>query len=118
MIKTKTDLTQQRIGFYSYGSGCVAEYFSGVVQPGYREVLHSAYHAHLFATRTALSYEEYLNFYHFHYVQDGSQQIIPFYPTGDFRLRELHEHKRCYEKVTSAAIVSLPTHPRTLQGVL
>ena len=28
---TTEDMTDQRIGFYSYGSGCVAEYFSGVV---------------------------------------------------------------------------------------
>ncbi len=30
------DLTGKPIGFYSYGSGAVAEFFVGIVQPGYR----------------------------------------------------------------------------------
>lgn len=33
------DLTGRRIGFFSYGSGSVGEFFAGVVQPGYRAVL-------------------------------------------------------------------------------
>jgi hydroxymethylglutaryl-CoA synthase len=96
---TTVDLSGKRIGFYSYGSGCVAEYFSGVVQPDYRNRLSARYHAELFAGRTELNYEEYAAFYQFNYVEDGSEQDIPLYNTGWFRLTKLANHKRVYEKV-------------------
>jgi len=103
----KEDLAGKRIGFYSYGSGCVAEYFSGVIEPGYRHALHTRYHADLLATRSLLTYEDYEAFYTFHYVEDGSDQAIPVYDTGCFRLARLHKHKRIYEKVDPAAEVLL-----------
>ena len=93
------DLSEKRIGFYSYGSGCVAEYFSGVVQPGYQTTLHTIYHQQLLSRRIRLSYEEYVSFYQFRYVEDGSDQSVPVYHTGDFRMTALRNHKRIYEKV-------------------
>lgn len=99
------DLTNKRIGFYSYGSGCVAEYFSGVVQPGYHNALHTEYHADLFAARTSLSYDEYVEFYKFKYCEDGSDQEIPTFNTGLFRLAKLQNHKRIYEKVPHRLLV-------------
>jgi len=96
------DLAGKRIGFYSYGSGCVAEYFSGIVQPGYRNRLNTPYHAELLAARERLTYEEYEKFYTFKYVEDGSQQDIPAYQTGAFRLTKLQQHKRVYEATATA----------------
>ncbi len=93
------DLTHKRIGFYSYGSGCVAEYFSGVVQVNYKQALHTAYHQELFSSRKLLSYDEYAAFFEFQYAEDGSQQEIPAYQTGAFRLTKMQEHKRIYECV-------------------
>jgi hydroxymethylglutaryl-CoA synthase len=98
-------LANKRIGLYSYGSGCVAEYFSGVIQPGYQATLNTAYHTNLFANRILLTYEEYKSFYQFSYVEDGSQQIIPPYETGLFRLAQLEQHKRIYEPVNKKAPV-------------
>ena len=95
----QTDLSGQRVGFYSYGSGCVAEFFSGIVQPGYRAALQTAYHANLFAARVLLSYDEYEAFYRFAYVEDGSEQDMPHHHTGAFRLAKLQKHKRVYEPV-------------------
>lgn len=97
---TESDLTNKRIGFYSYGSGCVAEYFSGVVQPGYQTHLHQHVHQELLATRQILTYDEYVQFYQFNYVEDGSQQEVPVYNTGFYRLVKLQKHKRMYAKVT------------------
>lgn len=93
------NLAGKRIGFYSYGSGCVAEYFSGVIQENYRDALHTAYHADLFAQRKTLTYNEYEEFYTFQYTEDGSEQTIPAYETGAFRLAKLQQHKRIYEKI-------------------
>ncbi len=97
---SQEDLTDKRIGFYSYGSGCVAEYFSGVVQSGYQAHLHQAYHADLLAARQELDYQGYANFYQFDYVEDGSMQAIPAHDVGAYRLARIENHKRIYEAVS------------------
>ncbi len=97
---TQEDLSGKRIGFYSYGSGCVAEFFSGVVQPGYQKVLNTVQHQKLLVNRIALTYAEYTAFYSFKYPQDGSLCEIPRYQTGPFRLVAIRDHRRIYEKQT------------------
>lgn len=99
--KASEDLSNQRIGFYSYGSGCVAEYFSGVVQPHYQNVLHTAYHASMLARRQILTYDDYEHFYTFPYTEKGDQQDVPYYQTGLFRLAKIEQHKRIYEQCLS-----------------
>lgn len=103
---TPDNLAGKRIGFYSYGSGCVAEFFSGMVQPSYQAALHSAYHQQLLATRQLLSYPEYEQFYQFPYPKDGSDQDIPFYNTGFFRLAKFQQHKRMYEKTSFSSFLT------------
>jgi hydroxymethylglutaryl-CoA synthase len=95
----KKDLAEMRIGFYSYGSGCVAEYFSGIVQPKYTQVLQTDFHTQLFSTRKMLSYDQYQEFFNFEYIKDGSEQEIPPYDTGKFRVARVKHHKRIYEQV-------------------
>lgn len=93
------DLAGERFGFYSYGSGCVAEYFSGVVQAEYKKQLHTKYHQHLLENRTELTYPEYEAFYNFSYPEDGTECVLPRNQTGQFRLAKIVDHKRIYEKV-------------------
>ncbi len=93
------DLSGKRIGFYSYGSGCVAEYFSGVVQPGYKTVLDTAHHQQMLKERTTLKYPEYEAFYSYSYPEDGSHCETPRYQSGMFRLSGIRDHKRIYECV-------------------
>lgn len=95
------DLAGARIGFYSYGSGCVAEYFSGIVQPGYQQKLHPELHQYLLNTRSKLTYPEYEFFHTFKYPQDGTPFVVPEYSLGQFRLHELRDHKRHYTQVKS-----------------
>ena len=94
------DLANERIGFYSYGSGCVAEYFSGVVQPGYKQVLDTDFHQNILSNRTELTYPEYESFYSFDYPKDGSTCQLPRHKTGQFRLAAIQEHKRIYERIS------------------
>ncbi len=104
------NLAGKRIGFYSYGSGCVAEFFSGVVQPHYQSALHTDYHTHLLSSREMLSYEQYESFYSFAHAQDGQMQEIPVHRTGPFRLAKIDQHKRIYESLAEvqASPVILP----------
>jgi hydroxymethylglutaryl-CoA synthase len=92
------DLSNERLGFYSYGSGCVAEYFSGIVQPGYKKYLNTKEHQHLLKDRIALSHADYVKFYSYAYPEDGSTHDIPQHRTGQFRLSAIRDHKRIYEK--------------------
>lgn len=93
------DLAHKRVGFYSYGSGCVAEYFSGVVQEGYQNVLKTKYHEKMLKTRKEVEYDEYEAFYEFEYAKDGTEQEVPKYDVGLFRLAEIANHKRVYDVV-------------------
>jgi len=96
--RTNHDLSHARIGFYSYGSGCVAEFFSGIVQPGYQQMLHQAHHQTLLEKRQVLSYPDYETYFNFAYNEQGETQTIPLHETGDFRLEKLDAHKRYYSK--------------------
>jgi len=89
----------QRIGFYSYGSGCVAEYFSGVVQDDYRSMLQVSENQKMLSSRQNLTYQEYEKFFNFVLPEDGSEFYVPHYNTGHFRLAGIKNHKRLYEVV-------------------
>lgn len=91
------DLSGRRIGLYSYGSGCVGEFFSGVVQPGYRQILFAQAHQAALAARTELTFQQYEDIYHYGIPTDGGKHIFPQYRTGPFRFAGLDAHKRIYE---------------------
>jgi len=93
----KEDLSNKRIGLYSYGSGCVGEFFSGVVQPGYRDALLTETHQKLLAARTELTFQQYEDIYHYGLPTDGGKHEFPQYRTGPFRFASIRKHKRIYE---------------------
>lgn len=90
------DLADKRIGLFSYGSGCVAEFFSARVQPGYQAHLFSAEHQALLANRQEVDYPQYLTLYHAPDPQDGAEHQIGADTTGRFRLAAISQHKREY----------------------
>ena len=93
------DLAGERIGLYSYGSGCVGEFFSGVVQPGYREVLYTDQHRNLLENRIELSYQQYEDIFNYGVPDDGGEYVFPQYRTGPFRFSGISHHKREYESL-------------------
>ncbi|MFP8965965.1 hydroxymethylglutaryl-CoA synthase [Pokkaliibacter sp. CJK22405] len=98
---TQENLDNKRIGLFSYGSGCVAEWFAAKVQPGYREYLRTAYHQQLLESRTAIDYPTYRRLYEFPNPTDGGDHQNPHETTGPFRLSAISQHKRLYEKTSS-----------------
>jgi hydroxymethylglutaryl-CoA synthase len=93
------DLSGERIGLYSYGSGCVGEFFSGIVQPGYREVLYADRHRNLLENRIELSYQQYEDIFNYGVPDDGGEYVFPQYRTGPFRFSGISHHKREYESL-------------------
>jgi len=96
---SRDDLTGKRIGLFSYGSGCVGSFFSGVVPPGYEDHLHRVEHYRLLTERTELSWPQYLAFYQHEMPTDGSQFWNPVSRTGGYRLAGVDGHRRLYAPV-------------------
>lgn len=92
----KQNLAGQKIGFFSYGSGSVAEFFSGTVVEGYERGLHKSLHQKMLQARQEVSYDEYLKLYHHPDPRDGEHHDIPASTTGRFRLAAISGHKREY----------------------
>ena len=107
------DLTGHRIGLFSYGSGCMAAYFSGVVLPGYEKVVRRDRAQELLDDRDALTMGQYEAFYRHELPRDGSRYLTERHRTGRFRLAGVDAHKRLYERapaVQATAPMAEPAH--------
>ena len=91
-------LDGRRIGFFSYGSGCMAEFYSGTVVPGYRDHLFTAAHRAMLANRIPLTYRQYEDIYTYGIPQDGDTHLFAPYRAGPFRLAALEAHQRRSER--------------------
>jgi len=90
-------LDNKRIGLFSYGSGCMAEFFSGVIQKGYRDHLFTDTHREMFETRTPVTYRQYEDIFNYGIPKDGADHVFAPYRSGPFRLAGIKDHKRRYE---------------------
>ena len=90
-------LDGRRIGFFSYGSGCMAEFYSGVIRPGYREHVFTDIHRTMLENRTELTYRQYEDIFNYGVPQDGGDHVFAPYRGGPFRLAGIKDHKRRYE---------------------
>ena len=93
----ETDLSGQPVGLFSYGSGASAEFFSGVILPGYQEHMLRSHHQKLLENRTSLSYDDYLSYWNIPDPQDGSEHAIATRISGRYGLSRIKNHKRYYE---------------------
>jgi hydroxymethylglutaryl-CoA synthase len=91
------DLTGRSVGFLSYGSGSVAEFFAGTLVPGYREHLRTQAHRAAVDRRRTLGYAAYRELHGRSFPADGGDHPTRAETTGPFRLAALRGHKRVYE---------------------
>jgi hydroxymethylglutaryl-CoA synthase len=91
------DLTGQRIGLFAYGSGAVAEYFTGRVQAGYRDVLLTDRHKALLTDMSPCDIDAYNYFYNYCFPEDGGTHDVPEYRASRLHIARVSEHKRIYE---------------------
>jgi hydroxymethylglutaryl-CoA synthase len=91
------ELDGQAIGFFSYGSGSVAELFAGTVRPGYRAHLRAAAHRAAIARRQDIDYARYRELHEHSFPVDGGEYLVPRQAAGPYRLAALSGHKRIYE---------------------
>jgi len=91
------DMVGKRVGFFSYGSGSVGEFFTGKLVAGYEAMLHTHRHQTMLADRQPISYAEYVEMYDFQVPTDGGTHDFPQQTNGRFRLAGISQHKRQYE---------------------
>ena len=91
-----TDLSGKRIGLFSYGSGCVGEFFSGIIQPSYRSVLDKKGHQRILSSRRKISYEEYEQFFLFQLESHDEFAKTPVHSEKPFRFEGIKKHERMY----------------------
>lgn len=97
LIETsKDDLSNQMIGLFSYGSGSVGEFFTGIVQPGYKDRLRESYHSSLLKRRRELDYATYQDWFYDFSPRDKDNCIIPLVKHGRFRFAGVEAGKRLY----------------------
>lgn len=92
------DLTGERVGFLSYGSGAVAEVFTGVVLEGYRAALRSDENRAILAGRTPVSDERYLQLVTDSAGADVHDSTRPRETPGAFRFGGIEQDRRIYER--------------------
>lgn len=105
--RSSVTLSGLRIGLFSYGSGCMGGFFSGVVQPGYLAYLNARRHRHMLESRRRLTIEEYDGMMAFRLPRDGSRVRLPTDDVSHFHFAGMDGHKRIYD----ACPVPPPLHP-------
>jgi hydroxymethylglutaryl-CoA synthase len=89
----------QKIGLFSYGSGCVAEYFYGEVQTGFLNHLFKSEHSQMLKDIITIDIKNYLDFYQMHTPpRSGSLLLNHQLKTGTLKFLGFDRHSRIYQK--------------------
>ncbi|PJN29596.1 hydroxymethylglutaryl-CoA synthase [Kitasatospora sp. CB02891] len=97
LLDRADDLTGERIGFLSYGSGSVAEFFGGTVVAGYQDRLRTEANIEAVSRRRPIDYAGYRELHEWAFPADGGDHATPQQTTGPFRLAGISGHKRLYQ---------------------
>ena len=103
LLDNVKDLANQNLALFSYGSGCVGEFFTANVTTDYHNFLFREEHTQQLNSRKELSYDEYKKFYSFKLPIDGQDFNCPRYSSARFRLAGIKKHKRIYEDTIRSA---------------
>ncbi|ROR82460.1 hydroxymethylglutaryl-CoA synthase [Plantibacter flavus] len=95
------DLTGRRIAFLSYGSGAVAECFSGIVRPGYRSALRSDANRAQLDARTVVDDARYLQLLEDAASADVHDSDRPRETGAPFRFAGVVGDRRQYEPTSA-----------------
>lgn len=96
-LDIRDDLAGEAVAMFSYGSGCVAEYFALRIQPGYRDHLQTAAHQAQIANRRALTLAEYEQLWHRPDSSDSADIILQATDSAPrYRLLGIEKNERRY----------------------
>lgn len=97
LLDHEDDLTGKRIGLFSYGSGLVSEFFTGIIQPGYNNGGRRERTENLINARVPLDVDTYRDL---HSQEHSSAQDLetPRVTKGPFRFAGIKNRARYYER--------------------
>ncbi|MFE0062533.1 hydroxymethylglutaryl-CoA synthase [Streptomyces sp. NPDC059003] len=98
LLDSDTDLSGDTIGLFSYGSGSVAEFFTGTISPNYRLHLRTEAHETHITERDTVGYETYRRLHTRTLPTDGTAYELPHQTDGRYRLAGIHRHQRLYQE--------------------
>ena len=90
------DLAGKRLGLFSYGSGSVAEFFTGIVQDGYTDHIHPETVREALDSRVPLTFAQYREL-HASYIGASDNVEVPAVTAAPFRFTGITDHVRHYE---------------------
>lgn len=93
----RDDLAGARVAMMSYGSGCVAEFFSLTVSEHYREMRQTALHHAMLEDRQPLSQEEYNHFWQRGDLENSGAIAFAHHNRSRFRFSGIEDDKRHYD---------------------
>ncbi|MCA9765169.1 MAG: hydroxymethylglutaryl-CoA synthase [Carnobacterium sp.] len=98
LLEQKTGLEAgARVGLFSYGSGAVGEFFTGILQPDYQTYLNSTQHKNQLSARRKISIEEYESIFKQELPIDGSTiKLDTSNELASIYLMGMTENKRQY----------------------
>ncbi|MEU4796697.1 hydroxymethylglutaryl-CoA synthase [Streptomyces sp. NPDC023327] len=97
LLEGDGELAGETLGFFSYGSGSVAEFFTGQVATNYQAGLRTATHRDAISRRRPIDYSTYRELRTRPLHTDGGHHVLPHHTQGRYRLAGIQEHQRIYE---------------------
>lgn len=95
-LHADTDMSGKRLGFFSYGSGAVAEFFTGVVQDGYRAHIDPTAAIRELSAREDIDYADYREL-HNGYQATSENYDVDAVTTAPFRFAGVQNRVRQYQ---------------------
>ncbi|MGO1950717.1 MAG: hydroxymethylglutaryl-CoA synthase family protein, partial [Mycobacteriaceae bacterium] len=95
LIDHDDDLAGRRVGLFSYGSGCVSEFLTGIVQPGYLEHRDTAAVTSVLDARVPVGIDDYRALHNGPHGSSGDE-ATPETTTGPFRFTGVEGRARKY----------------------
>lgn len=111
LIKTMEDLTGERIGLFSYGSGCIGEFYSGTILPDAKKMVEDLKIDEELDKRKAISVKEYEALENLRETYIENPNFVPDFSildnwydkyykgSGKLVLKEVKDYFRTYERV-------------------
>lgn len=96
LLDNSENLTGKRIGLFSYGSGAVAEFFTGIVVPGYKTELRVEENNRMLDNRLPIKYDDYRT-RHINFDITGDIKN-PLETRSAFRFAGVNNNERVYAK--------------------
>ncbi|MFI8596837.1 hydroxymethylglutaryl-CoA synthase [Rothia koreensis] len=96
LLDSDQEIPGERVGFFSYGSGAVSEFFVGVIQPGYRDHLRVQEHQGILDAREPIGYDQYRALHPGTFVEAQENFTTERRTRSPFRFEGVEEGSRLY----------------------